>query len=437
MRVGLSYAAEGRGRHLLRALRSRNYRLFVAGQGISLIGTWMQQVAMGWLVYRLTGSAMMLGLLGFTSQIPILPLAPLAGVLADRWDRRRLLLATQSLALVQATLLAFVVLTGLVQIWHLIVLSLLLGVSNSFDIPVRQSFVVEMVELREDLGNAIALNSSMFNAARLIGPAIAGLLLSAFGEGVCFLINSLSYLAIIAALIAMRIAPNENSRQRKHVYHELREGLSYAFGFGPIRSILTLVALVSLLGMPYSVLMPLFAGQVHKGNANTYGLFLSAIGAGAVCGTLYLASRKTVLGLGGTIVRSAALFGGGIALFALSRSLFLALPALVVSGFGVTTMFAACNTILQTIVEEDKRGRVMSFYVMAFSGMIPFGSLIAGSLASWIGARETVLLGGAFSLAGAAYFARKLPGIRTMVRPVYQRMGILPDVSEPIDTVVQ
>ena len=419
---------------MLRALRSRNYRLFVAGQGVSLIGTWMQQVAMGWLVYRLTGSAMMLGLLGFTSQIPILLIAPLAGVLADRWDRRRILMATQTLALLQATILSAIVLTDIVQTWHLIALSLLMGVANGFDIPVRQSFVVEMVEQREDLGNAIALNSAMFNSARLIGPAIAGLLLSAFGEGVCFLINSLSYLAIIAALATMRITPNGKPQQRKHLVHELREGVSYAFGFGPIRCILILVILMSLLGMPYTVLMPLFADQVFRGGAHTYGFFLSAAGAGALCGTLFLAARRNVLGLSGTIVRSTAIFGCGIATFALSRSLYVAIPALVLAGFGATSMFASCNTIIQTIVEEDKRGRVMSLYAMSFGGMLPFGNLIAGFLASRLGAREAVLLGGFCSLAGAAFFAWKLPGFKMVVRPIYRRMGILPEAAERVTT---
>ncbi|RII26690.1 MAG: MFS transporter [Geobacter sp.] len=423
---------------LLRALRSRNYRLFMAGQSVSLVGTWMQQVAMSWLVYRLTGSAFLLGVVGFTSQIPTLLFAPVAGVLADRWDRRRLLIFTQALAMVQAGLLAAVVLSGIVQVWHIVLLSLLLGVVNAFDIPIRQSFLVEMVTYREDLGNAIALNSSMVNGARLIGPTIAGLLVASVGEGVCFILNSVSYLAVLVALVAMRIEPRPpDPTKRRHVFHELREGFAYAVGFGPIRSILMLVALVSLTGMPYTVLVPVFAKEVLHGGVHTFGFLMTAGGCGAFAGTVYLASRKSVLGLGRLIARAAILFAAGIAAFALSSNLFISMVSLAVAGFGAITLIASSNTILQTILEEDKRGRVMSFFTVAFIGIAPFGSLGAGTMAGVIGPRETLLLGAGCCLMGAALFARHLPQVREMVRPIYIKMGIIKEVAHGMETAAE
>jgi MFS family permease len=425
-------------RHLLRALRSRNYRLFLAGQGVSLVGTWMQHVAMSWLVYRLTGSALLLGVVGFTSQIPTLFISPVAGVLADRWDRRRLLLATQSLAMLQAAFLALVVLAGVVQVWQIILLSLILGTVNAFDIPIRQSFVVEMVEQREDLGNAIALNSSLVNGARLLGPAIAGLLIAAMGEGICFVLNALSYLAVIAALAAMRLPPAANPISAgRPILHELREGFLYAYRFGPIRSILLLLALVSLMGMPYSVLVPVFAKDILHGGAHTFGFLMTAAGSGALIGALYLASRRSVRGLGRVIVRATILFSAGIVGFALSADFLLSLAALALAGFGAMTLVASCNTVLQTILDEDKRGRVMSFFTMAFIGVAPFGSLGAGAMAGIIGPRDTLLLGGAGCLAGAAVFARHLPQIREMVRPIYVRMGIIQEIAAGLEIAVE
>ena len=423
---------------LLRALRSRNYRLFVAGQGVSLIGTWMQQVAMSWLVYRLTGSAFLLGVVGFTSQVPSFLLAPVAGVLADRWNRRRLLIMTQALAMLQAVLLATAVLSGVIQVWQIIVLSLFLGVVNAFDIPIRQSFVVEMVAHREDLGNAIALNSSLVNAARLIGPTIAGLLVSSAGEGTCFLINAASYLAVLLALAAMRLAPGlQHPVQRQHVLHELYEGFNYAFRFGPIRIILLLVALVSLTGMPYVVLVPVFAKEVLMGGAHTFGFLVTASGCGALIGTVYLASRQSVLGLGKLIVRAALLFAVGIAVFAVSQYLVLSLAALAVAGFGAMTVVASCNTILQTILEDDKRGRVMSFFTVAFMGMAPFGSFGAGVMAELIGPRDTLLTGTLCCLVGTVLFARHLPHIREKVRPIYVKMGIIKEVAQGMATAAE
>ena len=412
-------------RGITRALRARNFRLFVAGQGFSLIGTWMQQVAMSWLVYRLSGSAMLLGVAGFLHQIPSLFLTPLAGVLADRWDRRRLLIITQCLAMIQAAVLSVVVLTGTVQIWHIILLSAVLGIINAFDIPIRQSFVVEMVDQREDLGNAIALNASLFNAARLIGPSIAGIVVAAVGEGVCFLINSLSFCGVVAALAAMRISPRPHRSEQRNVFHELRDGITYSIGFSPIRKILLLVALVALAGMSYAVLMPVFAREILHGGSRTFGFLLSSAGCGAFLSTLFLASRSTVLGLGRIISASVALLGIGIAVFACSTSLPLSGCALAIVGFGATATMASCNTVLQTIVEEDKRGRVMSFFSVAFSGMLPFGSLLAGWLAGAVGPRQTLLLGSLGCFAGAALFARHLPNIRENVRPIYVQLGII------------
>ena len=425
-------------KNLLRALRSRNYRLFMAGQSVSLVGTWMQQVAMSWLVYRLTGSAFLLGVVGFTSQIPTFLLAPVAGVLADRWNRRRLLILTQALAMLQAAILAAAVFAHIIQVWHIIVLSLLLGVVNAFDIPVRQAFVVEMVPDRDDLGNAIALNSSMVQAARLIGPTIAGLLVASAGEGVCFLLNSASYLAVLLALVAMKLGPSpHHGRQKRHVLHELKEGVTYAFGFVPIRSILLLVSLISLTGMSYMVLAPVYAREVLHGGAHTFGFLMTSSGCGALIGTVTLASRKSVLGLGRVIAIAPMLLAAGITTFAMSRYLPLSLAALVLAGYGTATVVASSNTILQTIIEEDKRGRVMSFFTMAFMGMVPFGSFLAGTLADIIGPRETLLLGAACCLTGTVMFTLHLKKFREMVRPIYINMGIIKEVTEGMETAAE
>jgi len=423
---------------LLRSLRSRNFRLFVAGQSVSLIGTWMQSVAMSWLVYRLTGSAFLLGVVGFTSQIPTFLLSPVAGVLADRWNRHHLLIATQAFAMLQAAVLAAAVLTGAIQVWHIIVLSLLLGVVNAFDIPIRQSFIVEMVSQREDLSNAIALNSSMVQAARLIGPAIAGLLVASVGEGVCFILNSVSYLAVLLALFAMKLAPSIHSEKpRRHVLHELQEGFSYAFGFGPIRSILLLVALVSLTGIPYTVLIPVFAKEILHGGAHTFGFLMTAGGCGALVATIYLASRKSVLGLGNLIVLAGFLFAIGVTSFAVSTNINISFASLVVTGFGAITMIASSNTILQTILDEHMRGRVMSFFAVAFLGMAPFGSFGAGTMAGVIGPRETLLVGAVCCLGATLMFARQLPKIRESVRPIYIKMGIIKEVAEGMETAAE
>lgn len=417
---------------ILRALRYRNYRLFFIGQGLSLIGTWMQQVAMSWLVYRLTGSALLLGVIGFVSQVPAFLVSPFSGVLADRWDRRNMLLITQSLSMVQAFILSAFVLTGTIQVWEIILLSALLGIVNSFDIPFRQSFVVDMVEGKEDLSNAIALNSSMFHGARLIGPSLAGLLIAVVGEGVCFLVNGISYLAVIASLAAMKLTPKQPSSRKRHILHELHEGITYAFTFPPIRALLMIIGLVSLLGMPYVVLMPVFAKVILKGGPHTFGFLMTAAGLGSFTAAIYLASRKSVLGLGRIIPASLGIFGVSIAVFAFSHLVWLSLILLVFAGFGVMLQIASSNTILQTIVDDDKRGRIMSLYTMAFMGMAPFGSLLAGALAGLIGTPITVLIGGISCLIGSLIFACWLPTFRKYVRPVYVRMGIIPEVAAGI-----
>ena len=421
-------------RGLFRALSYRSYRLFFFGQGVSLIGTWMQQVAMSWLVYRLTGSALLLGTVGFTSQIPTFLVAPFAGVLADRCNRRRLLLATQSLAMTQAFLLSYFVLTGTIQVWQIIALSLLLGVVNGFDIPVRQSFVIEMVEEKTGLANAIALNSSMVNAARLVGPSVAGLLISLLGEGSCFLLNGFSYLAVLLSLAAMRVTPRPAAAQSRPILHELREGVRYAVDFAPIRAILLLLAMMSLTGMPYAVLLPVFARDVLHGGPHTFGFLMAASGLGAFSATLYLATRRSVIGLGRLIAISCALFGFGVAGFALSGLLWVSLVCLLIAGFGAMMQVAASNTILQTIVDDDKRGRIMSLFTMAFMGMTPFGSLFAGALAARIGAPVTVQIGGLACLVGALLFAAWLPTFREKVRPIYTRLEIIPEVAKGIQS---
>ena len=414
-------------KHSLRALRHRNFRLFLSGQIISLVGTWMQTIALGWLIYRLTRSPFLLGLVGFVGQVPSLFFAPLAGVWADRWNRHRMVIGTQVLGMVQALTLALLVLTGLATIGEILALTLFLGLVNAVDVPARQSFLVEMVAGQEDLPNAIALNSSAFNAARLVGPAIAGILIGLVGEGMVFLLNALSYVAVVAALLAIRVPPRPPRAQKAAlVWTTLKEGFGYVAGFAPIRAVLFLVALVSLVALPYTVLFPMFATDVFHGDAHTLGLLAAAVGVGALVGALYLATRRSVRGLGRVIVASVTMLGLGLAGFAAVTNEWIAVAILVVTGFGMMAQMASSNTILQTLVDDNKRGRVMSIYTMAFLGTTPVGSLMAGALAGRIGPRLTVLIGGVACLAGAALFARALPGLRRQVAPHYARLGIPP-----------
>ncbi len=417
---------------IFRSLGYRNYRLFFYGQSISLIGTWMQRIAVPWLVYRMTGSAMLLGISGFAGQIPSLVLSPFAGVITDRWNRYHVLIWSQVLSMVHAFLLAWLVLSGSIQVWHIILLSFVIGCINTFDVPARHSFVIEMVEKKEDLGNAIALNSLMFNGARLIGPSIAGALLAATDEGVCFLINGISFMGVIVSLLLMRINTKAPEAKKSDIMKEIREGFSYVFGFLPIRHIILLLGLVNILVMFYSTLMPVFAKEVLGGDSHTYGFLMSAAGLGALSGALYLASRENVLKLGRIIPLAVIVFGVGLVILSFSRIFLLSMAVMIFVGMGLMLQAASSNTILQTITDDDKRGRVMSFYTMAVMGTAPFGSLLAGWLAKVIGTPFTILTGGVLSVAGALVFLRKLPELKQLVHPIYVKMGIIPEVAEGI-----
>jgi MFS family permease len=410
---------------LLRALRHRNYRLFFAGQGLSLVGTWITRIATGWLVYRLTGSSLLLGVVAFCGQIPTLFLAPVAGVFVDRWNRHRVLVVTQVLSMVQSLALAVLALAGIITVAEVLVLQVFQGVINAFDTPARQAFVVTMIEDRADLSNAIALNSSMVNASRIIGPSIGGVLIAAVGEGWCFLLDAVSYLAVIASLRAMRVVTTAGGRPQTRVWEELRTGFRYVAGFAPIRTVLLLLALVSMMGMPYTVLMPAVAVKLLHGDSHTLGWLMTASGFGALGGAVYLASRASVVGLGRAIAVATTVFGAGLVAFGLSRALWLSLLILPMIGAGFMVALAATNTIVQTITEEHLRGRVMAFYAMAFLGTAPLGSLLAGVLADRLGEPMTIMLGGGACILGSAWFGSRLPRLRELVRPIYLKQGII------------
>ncbi len=422
-------------RFMLRALEYRNYRLFFGGQIVSLIGTWLSTVASSWLVYRLASAtdqpaALMLGLVGFAGQIPVFLFAPLAGVWVDRWNRHTILLITQSLSMVQSFVLAALALSDRITIPQLIALNALQGLVTAIDVPTRQAFTIEMVERREDLSNAIALSSSMVHAARLVGPAVAGYLIYAVGEGYCFLIDGFSYLAVIAALAAMRLVRATRPEIVEHPLRSLWDGVRYAFGFRPIRTFLVMVAVTSVTSISQSTLMPIFAARELGGHARTYGLLLGASGLGALCGSLYLASRRTVVGLGRVIAIACAALGISLVLFSFSRSLIFSLPLLMLTGFSLVVQMASSNTVLQTIVDDDKRGRVMALYTMAFLGVAPLGSLLAGGIATLVGAPTTLAIAGTVCVLTALVFALRLPGLRPLIRPIYQSKGILPQVAD-------
>lgn len=417
--------------HTFRALSHRNYLLYFIGQLISLIGTWMQFIALPWLVYSFPGATpFLLGMVGFTGQIPGFLMSPFGGVVADRFNRRRVLLFTQTLAMLQAFALAVLVLTGHVKIWQVMLLSAFVGIVNAFDMPVRQAFVVELTENKEALSNAIALNSSMFNGARLFGPWVAGLLIAKVGTGWCFFINGCSFLAVLACLLAMRINGRHTARSGRPVFSTLRDGFAYAISYPPIKWTVLLLFVISLVGMPYMVLMPVFAKKVLHGGPSTFGFLVGSSGIGALTGALFLASRRSVLGLGKMIPIAAAIFGAGLVAFSWSRNVGLSCAVLALTGFGMIVQMAASNTIIQTVVDEDKRGRVMSIYTMAFLGAAPFGSLLAGVVANRLGPSITVTIGGIASILAAAFFATKLPSIRLHARPAYVRLGIIPGVME-------
>ena len=411
--------------HLTRALKHRNYRLFFSGQTVSLVGTWITRIATSWLVYRLTHSVFLLGIVGFFGQIPTLLLAPFAGVLVDRWDRHRILVVTQVLSMLQSVALAVLTFAGIITVVDVLVLQVVQGVINAFDTPARQAFVVEMVTDRADLPNAIALNSSMVNASRIIGPSVGGLLIAWVGEGWCFAADAISYLAVLASLLAMQLEDLPLRVKDTRLLEELRSGLRYAGRFPPVRDALLLVALVATMGMPYTVLMPAIAANVLHGGPHTLGYLMTASGFGALGGAFYLASRRSVLGLGRVMVVATAAFGAGLIAFSFSRVLWLSLLTLPVVGGGMMVEMAATNTILQTIVEDEMRGRVMSFYTMAFLGTAPLGSLLAGFVAARIGPMVTITLGGIACVLGALVFSVRLPTLRAHVRPIYIERGIL------------
>ena len=412
--------------HAWRALRYRNFRLFFGGQSISLIGTWMTRVATGWLVYRLTGSALLLGTVSFAGQIPTFFLAPFAGVWVDRLDRRQVLVWTQTLSMVQSLALAALTLSGRITIPWLLALSVMQGMVNAFDMPGRQSFMVKMVDDRRDLQNAIAINSSMVNMARLVGPSLAGMLIAVSSEGWCFLIDGISYIAVIASLLAMRLHTPVVKRLATSTFTELKAGWTYVSEFLPIRTILLLFAVMSLMGMPFVVLMPIFAKTVLHGGPHTLGFLMGSMGLGALVSALSLAARKTVRGLVRMIPIAGAVFGMGLIGFGLSRVFWLSMVMVLIAGMGMMQGMAASNTVIQTLVTDDKRGRVMSYYTMAFMGMAPFGSLLAGSMAHAMGAPWTVVVSGSVVLAGTAWFTTRLPAVRRQIRPIYREMGIIP-----------
>jgi MFS family permease len=407
----------------LRALRHRNFQLFFSGQLISLIGTWMQTTAQAWLVYRITGSSLKLGAVGFASQFPVFLVAPLGGIVADRFNRRKVVIGTQIASMVLALVLAFLTLTGRVQVWHIFVLAASLGVVNAFDIPGRQAFLVDMVG-KEDLMNAIALNSSMFNGARIIGPAIAGILVAKIGEGWCFFGNGLSYVAVIIGLLMMRVERPARRASTASPWTHLLEGFRFVRHTAPIRAILLLLGLVSLVAMPYSILMPIFADKILHGGARGLGILMGATGVGALFGALTLASRSGVHGLGRWVAFSCAGFGVSLILFSWSRNFWLSAALLLPVGFGMMLQMSSSNTLIQAMVPDHLRGRVMAVYSMMFMGMAPFGALLGGALADRLGAPVTVTMGAVACLGGATLFGLQLPKIRVEARQLIIAQGM-------------
>lgn len=397
-----------------RALRHHNYRLFYFGHGLSLIGTWMQRTATVWLVYRLTQSPEVLGNVDFVGQIVGVVLIPFAGVLLDRWNRYQVILWTQLLSMVQALALAALVFSGTIAIWHIVVLSMLLGIINSFDMPARQAFISQIVEDKADLPNAIALNSALFNGARIIGPSVAGLAIAVLGEGLCFLFNGLSYVAILGALLAIKLnRPQAPAAASKNILEELKEGFNYTYQLLPIRMVLLLLILVSIMGFPILPMLPLFAGQVLQGGSETLGWLMAAFGLGALLGTVFLASRQSVIGIEKVITVTVAIFALGLIAFSLSKALWFSLGMAIIMGFGMIAQLASTNTVVQTLVDEDKRGRVMSLYVLSYGGIAPIGSLLGGHMAGLLGTSVTFTLSGVLVLAGAGIFAWHLPAWRS------------------------
>lgn len=399
-------APRGGLRQTFRALRHRNFRLFVSGQIVSLIGTWMQNVSQAWLVYRLTHSEFLLGAAWFCSQIAVFALGPLGGLASDRYSRHKLVMLTQALAMLQALALAVLTLTGTVEVWHVMVLAVLLGAINAFDMPGRQSLIIQMTG-KEDLLNAISINSAIFNAARVVGPAVAGVLVAAVGEGVCFLINAVSFLAVIGSLAAMRGLPGQGPRATDSPWFHLIDGFRYAWNHGAVRPVLGMMAALTIAGMPAMVLMPFFADGIFHRGSQGLGALMGAMGVGAVVGTLVLAARARVEGLGSVIVTSSATMGATFLVFSVSGWFWLSLAVMPVIGYAAMRQMASANTLIQTTIPDRYRGRIMALYSMTVVGLGPFGSLAAGALAQAAGARVTVAAGGVLALAASAIFAWK------------------------------
>jgi MFS family permease len=407
----------------IRSLKHRNFQLFFSGQIISLVGTWMDMVAEAWLVYRLTGSSLLLGTVTFAGQLPVLLISPFAGLVADRLNRRKIVITTQFASMIIAGILAGLTLSRHVTVEQVIILAALMGVVNAFDIPARQSFLVEMVG-REDLMNAIALNSSMFNAARIIGPSIAGILVASFGEGWCFFANSVSYIAVIAGLLLMKVPPRPRAAESVSPFEHIAEGFRFVRHAGPIRALLLLVGLVSLVAMPYAVLMPVFAAKILHGNARTLGILMTSAGLGALIGALMLASRRGVRGLSRIVSIACAAFGLALILFSFSHWWILSAVLLIPVGFSVMTQMGSTNTLIQSMVPDRLRGRTMAVYSMMFLGVAPFGALLSGWSADRIGAPHTLAIGGVIAILGAIAFARHLPKIRIEARQLLDAASV-------------
>ncbi len=409
----------------LRAFRSKNFRIFYAGQGLSLLGNWLQTVAMSWLVYRVTGSALLLGVTAGAQQLPILFLSPIAGVWADRVNRRRLLMLIQSLAFVQALTLALLTFSDMVRVPHLIALALFLGIITAFETPTRQAFLLELIEHREDLPNAIALQSLLFQSTRFVGPSVAGLVLAVLGEAWCFLVNALCYLAIIVTYAVVRVKPRERPDTRIGWWRQLASGIKYAFGFTGSRRLLLLLMVMGFFTAPWSSLMPIFAAETFSGDSRTFGFLIGAVGLGAILGTFALAARSSVRGLGRVVAAATVMAGVALAGFSLSGTLWLSLTFLGVFGAGLVVTAASVNTILQTVADEDKRARVISMYVMCFLGFAPIGNFTAGALAEVIGAHRTLLGCGLIVVLAGGTFALGLKSWARAIRPVYVKQGII------------
>jgi len=418
--------------NIFSSLRSRNYRLYFTGQGISLIGTWMQNIAMSWLVYRLTGSVFLLGLIGFTSQIPTFVLAPFAGVLTDRYNRQKIMILAQVFFMLQALVVALLVLFNQIEVWHIIALSLVFGIISAFDAPARQSLVIDLIDNPEDLGNAIALNSAIFNGARLVGPAIAGITIAAVGEGVCFLLNTLSFVAVIVALLRIKIPAKQVTIHLTNFKKSLAEGLHYTFQSVPIRTLIMLLAILSLFGYPFMVLLPAYAKEVLQGGSGTLGFLMSALGGGALVGAIYMAARRSAIGLNKIISVNTCLLGLAIVITSFSEKTYFSLIVLFFGGLSMILSLAAINTLLQTIADEDKRGRVMSFYAMSLMGTQPIGNLLAGTVASGIGIPHTLLIGGTLTVFSGIWFQLNRKSLRKYIRPIFINKGILPGLPNEI-----